>query len=106
MFTKEQQLSLELLKKLINSTPPEEIKAVIQKHSMSSIEGPTFAEYMHQLNNADFLKIGKPISNFTLEAFSSPPDMLNIITSLQDPTFVGFFFSLHLFHDTSQYSRF
>lgn len=96
MFTQAQKKSLELLKEFIQNTPAEQIKALKVKHSSSDIQGPTFAEYLHQLNSSAFIKLNKSAYSDVVKPSAEPPNKFKITTFNQDPTYCGVLF-LHTF---------
>ena len=96
MLSSIQKKSLELIKQYVKDTPQHEVQTLINKYANLNIEGPTFAEYLSELSNSNFINYSANSTNTANSTnidrpvcFTAPPDKIKITSIIADPTFCG-----------------
>lgn len=94
MLTQKQLKSLEILKKFVAETPENEVQALVEKYAQLEVDSPTMAQYLHILNNCDF--IGHAVHHARYKGcvlkLGQPPEKKKIVLHYNDPAFCGVLF--------------
>jgi hypothetical protein len=92
MLSQKQLKSLEILKKFVAETPVNEVQALVAKYAQLEVASPTMPQYLHILNNCDF--IGHAVHNqrYSVLKLGQPPEKKKIVFHYNDPAFCGVLF--------------
>lgn len=91
MLSENQLKSLEILNNFIASTPKEEVRELVNKYANLEIDSPTMAEYLHILNNCDFVSptVRMEDSSCIINAIVAPDIQKSILIYPNNPAFCG-----------------